>query len=96
MVETHVLRFPISGQEDGSFLLEVSSNGSRPLDLKLMGSESTAVFFAKRKFYENPHTRDQVIPRVSWLRRPKIELGQIGGPWACDIHANACSWPVRG
>ncbi|KAF2966159.1 hypothetical protein GQX73_g7406 [Xylaria multiplex] len=42
-----VLRFPISGQEGDSFLVEVSSNGSRPLDLKLTGSESTAVFLAK-------------------------------------------------
>ncbi|KAI0596102.1 hypothetical protein F4775DRAFT_594715 [Biscogniauxia sp. FL1348] len=42
-----VLRFPISGQDDGSFLLEVSSHGSRPLDLKLVGSESTAVFTIK-------------------------------------------------
>ncbi|KAI8623518.1 hypothetical protein F5Y19DRAFT_370941 [Xylariaceae sp. FL1651] len=47
MAETPVLRFPISGQEDGSFLLEVSSSGSRPLDLKLVGSESTAVFLVK-------------------------------------------------
>ncbi|KAI1427545.1 hypothetical protein F5Y12DRAFT_712080 [Xylaria sp. FL1777] len=42
-----VLRFPISGQDWGSFLMELSSNGSRPLDLKLVGSESTAVFTAK-------------------------------------------------
>ncbi|KAI3338559.1 hypothetical protein F4824DRAFT_84314 [Ustulina deusta] len=42
-----VLRFPISGQECGSFLVEVSPNGSRPLDLKLVGSESTAVFVVK-------------------------------------------------
>ncbi|KAI2631588.1 hypothetical protein GGS21DRAFT_150495 [Xylaria nigripes] len=47
MAKPTVLRFPISGQSDGSFLLEVSSNGSRPLDLKLIGSESTAVFLAK-------------------------------------------------
>jgi hypothetical protein len=49
MAETPVLRFPIAGQEDGSFLLEVSSNGSRPLDLKLIGSESTAVYLVKCK-----------------------------------------------
>ncbi|KAI0534294.1 hypothetical protein GGR58DRAFT_505449 [Xylaria digitata] len=42
-----VLRFPVSGQEGDSFLVEVSPNGSRPLDLKLTGSESTAVFLAK-------------------------------------------------
>ncbi|KAI0205642.1 hypothetical protein F4808DRAFT_239877 [Astrocystis sublimbata] len=47
MVETSVLCFPVSGQEGASFLLEVSSNGSRPLDLKLIGSESTAVFQLK-------------------------------------------------
>ncbi|KAI1741079.1 hypothetical protein F4680DRAFT_417093 [Xylaria scruposa] len=47
MVETSVLRFPISGREDDSFLLQVSSNGSGPLDLKLVGSESTAVFVLK-------------------------------------------------
>ncbi|KAI1108425.1 hypothetical protein F5Y14DRAFT_436200 [Nemania sp. NC0429] len=42
-----VLRFPTAGGEHASFLLEVSSNGSRPLDLKLVGSESTAVFLVK-------------------------------------------------
>ncbi|KAI0442811.1 hypothetical protein F4803DRAFT_343739 [Xylaria telfairii] len=47
MAETPVLCFPISGQDDGSFLLAATSNGSRPLDLKLVGSESTAVFLLK-------------------------------------------------
>ncbi|CAJ2511158.1 Uu.00g067830.m01.CDS01 [Anthostomella pinea] len=47
MAKSPVLRFPISGQDDGSFLVEVSSNGSQPLDLKLVGSESTAVFMVK-------------------------------------------------
>ncbi|KAI1210558.1 uncharacterized protein F4807DRAFT_421872 [Annulohypoxylon truncatum] len=47
MAETSILRFPISGKENEYFLLEVSSNGSRPLDLKLIGSESTAVFVTK-------------------------------------------------
>ncbi|KAI1364487.1 hypothetical protein F5Y08DRAFT_209975 [Xylaria arbuscula] len=47
MAELPVLRFPISGQDNGSFLVEVSSNGSRPLDIKLIGSESTAVFVIK-------------------------------------------------
>ncbi|KAI1104414.1 hypothetical protein F4804DRAFT_190244 [Jackrogersella minutella] len=47
MVETSMLRLPISGKENEYFLLEISSNGSRPLDLKLVGSESTAVFMMK-------------------------------------------------
>ncbi|KAI0403492.1 hypothetical protein F4802DRAFT_291381 [Xylaria palmicola] len=47
MADAPVLRFPVSGGEEGSFLVEVSSNGSRPLDLKLTGSESTAVFLVK-------------------------------------------------
>ncbi|KAI0378388.1 hypothetical protein F5Y04DRAFT_149229 [Hypomontagnella monticulosa] len=47
MTEVSILRFPISGKEDEYFLLEASSNGSRPLDLKLIGSESTAVFITK-------------------------------------------------
>ncbi|KAI1506197.1 hypothetical protein F5X99DRAFT_404244 [Biscogniauxia marginata] len=47
MAEFHLLRFPVSGQNDSSFLLEVSSNGSRPLDLKLVGSESSTVFVIK-------------------------------------------------
>ncbi|KAI1330636.1 hypothetical protein F5Y16DRAFT_396128 [Xylariaceae sp. FL0255] len=42
-----VLGFPISGKNDETFLLEVKSNGSRPLDLKLIGSESSAVFLLK-------------------------------------------------
>ncbi|KAI1800188.1 hypothetical protein F4811DRAFT_50248 [Daldinia bambusicola] len=47
MAEASVLRFPISGTEKDYFLLSVSPNGSRPLDLKLVGSESTAVFTMK-------------------------------------------------
>ncbi|KAI0484206.1 hypothetical protein GGR56DRAFT_612775 [Xylariaceae sp. FL0804] len=47
MAGAPVLCFPVSGQENGSFLLEVSSNGSRPLDLKLIGSEGGAVFTTK-------------------------------------------------
>ncbi|KAF3071090.1 hypothetical protein GL218_00693 [Daldinia childiae] len=48
MAEPSILRFPISGKEsDRYFLLAVSSNGSRLLDLKLVGSESTAVFTMK-------------------------------------------------
>ncbi|KAI0850110.1 hypothetical protein F5Y00DRAFT_40608 [Daldinia vernicosa] len=48
MAEASILRFPISGKEsDKYFLLAVSSNGSRVLDLKLVGSESTAVFTMK-------------------------------------------------
>ncbi|KAI1475114.1 hypothetical protein F4774DRAFT_398440 [Daldinia eschscholtzii] len=47
MAEASVLRFPISGTEKNYFLLNVSPNGSRPLDLKLVGSESTAVFTMK-------------------------------------------------
>ncbi|KAL7624425.1 hypothetical protein AAE478_005989 [Parahypoxylon ruwenzoriense] len=47
MAEVRILRFPISGKENEYFLLEVSSNGPRPLDLKLIGSESTAVFTVK-------------------------------------------------
>ncbi|KAI2783078.1 hypothetical protein F4815DRAFT_491712 [Daldinia loculata] len=48
MAEASILRFPISGKEsDRYFLLAVSSNGSRLLDLKLVGSESTAVFTTK-------------------------------------------------
>ncbi|XDG02912.1 hypothetical protein ABKA04_002527 [Annulohypoxylon sp. FPYF3050] len=47
MAEVSILRFPISGKENEYVLLEVSSNGSRPLDLKLIGSESTAVFTTK-------------------------------------------------
>ncbi|KAI1472048.1 uncharacterized protein F4812DRAFT_456145 [Daldinia caldariorum] len=47
MAEALVLRFPISGTEKDYFLLNVCSNGSRPLDLKLVGSESTAVFTMK-------------------------------------------------
>ncbi|KAI1411756.1 hypothetical protein F5Y13DRAFT_164972 [Hypoxylon sp. FL1857] len=49
MTEIAVLRFPISGKENEYFLLDVSSHGSigRPLDLKLVGSESTAVFSLK-------------------------------------------------
>ncbi|KAI1341904.1 hypothetical protein F5Y15DRAFT_351031 [Xylariaceae sp. FL0016] len=47
MPEPTLLRFPISGHEEESFLLEVSPNGALPLDLKLVGSEGTAVFMFK-------------------------------------------------
>ncbi|RYP09855.1 hypothetical protein DL764_000989 [Monosporascus ibericus] len=42
-----VLRFQISGKEGEFFLLEVMPYGSKPLDLKLRGSEGSAVFAAK-------------------------------------------------
>ncbi|RYP55448.1 hypothetical protein DL770_010913 [Monosporascus sp. CRB-9-2] len=47
MADIPVLRFPISGKEDEFFLLEVTPYGSKPLDLKLRGSEGSAVFAAK-------------------------------------------------
>ncbi|RYP14808.1 hypothetical protein DL765_006109 [Monosporascus sp. GIB2] len=47
MADIPVLRFPISGKEAEFFLLEVTPYGSKPLDLKLRGSEGSAVFAAK-------------------------------------------------
>ncbi|KAI0181888.1 hypothetical protein GGR52DRAFT_526686 [Hypoxylon sp. FL1284] len=47
MTESSIFRFPISGKKNEYLLLEASSNGSRPLDLKLVGSEGTAVFTMK-------------------------------------------------
>ncbi|KAI1764332.1 hypothetical protein GGR53DRAFT_325161 [Hypoxylon sp. FL1150] len=47
MAEASILRFPICEKGNEYLLLEVSSNGSRPLDLKLVGSEGTAVFAMK-------------------------------------------------
>ncbi|XXG97641.1 hypothetical protein Hte_003948 [Hypoxylon texense] len=47
MAKASIFRFPISGKDDEYLLLEASSNGSRPLDLKLVGSEGTAVFTMK-------------------------------------------------
>ncbi|KAH9893660.1 hypothetical protein F4778DRAFT_290025 [Xylariomycetidae sp. FL2044] len=47
MAESSILRFLISGQDNAFFLVEILSNGSKPLDLKLIGSESTAVFLVK-------------------------------------------------
>ncbi|RYP52048.1 hypothetical protein DL768_002731 [Monosporascus sp. mg162] len=49
MADIPVLRFPISGKEGEFFLLEVTPYGSKPLDLKLRGSEGSAVFAAKRE-----------------------------------------------
>ncbi|KAI0161257.1 hypothetical protein GGR57DRAFT_352280 [Xylariaceae sp. FL1272] len=47
MAELSILHFPVVGQDDRHFVLQVSSNGSRPLDLKLIGSEGSAVFLHK-------------------------------------------------
>ncbi|KAI1269338.1 hypothetical protein F5Y18DRAFT_95916 [Xylariaceae sp. FL1019] len=47
MAELAVLHFPVVGQDDGHFVLQVSSNGRGPLDLKLIGSEGAAVFSHK-------------------------------------------------
>ncbi|KAI0467821.1 hypothetical protein F4859DRAFT_524970 [Xylaria cf. heliscus] len=93
MAQTPVLRFPISGQEDGSFLLEVLSNGSRPLDLKLVGSESTAVFVLKCEFHSlqvhgstGPRVLDQITSFPGVVRRAGIGAtgSEIPGT---DIHA---------
>ncbi|KAI6086605.1 hypothetical protein F4821DRAFT_238146 [Hypoxylon rubiginosum] len=47
MTDASIFRFPIWERDNEYLLLEVSSNGSRPLDLKLVGSEGTAVFTMK-------------------------------------------------
>ncbi|RYO75919.1 hypothetical protein DL766_009867 [Monosporascus sp. MC13-8B] len=52
MADIPVLRFPISGKEDEFFLLEVMPYGSKPLDLRLRGSEGSAVFAAKHVEWE--------------------------------------------
>ncbi|KXJ89682.1 hypothetical protein Micbo1qcDRAFT_234955 [Microdochium bolleyi] len=47
MAKAPVVRFPIAGREDDFFLLEVSPHGSKPLDLKLLGTEGEAVFVTR-------------------------------------------------
>ncbi|EMR61293.1 putative dna double-strand break repair and vj recombination xrcc4 protein [Eutypa lata UCREL1] len=59
-----VLRFPISGKEDEFFLLEATSYGSKPLDLKLRGSEGSAVFAAK---WHDIEIRAEVPPDASYV-----------------------------
>lgn len=53
MADHPVFRFPISGKEKENeyFLLQViPTQGSKnPLDLRLLGTESTAAYEAKRK-----------------------------------------------
>ena len=49
-----ILRFPVSEQGDEFFLLEATPYGSKPLDVKLRGSEGSAVFAAKREFIVEP------------------------------------------
>ena len=44
-----ILRFPVADKGDEFFLLEATPYGSKPLDLKLRGSEGSAVFAAKRE-----------------------------------------------
>ena len=44
-----ILRFPLVDKGDEFFLLEATPYGSKPLDLKLRGSEGSAVFAAKRE-----------------------------------------------
>lgn len=51
MSQVAVLRFPITGRENDFFILEVSPHGSKPLDVKLLGTEGEAVFVTKRKFH---------------------------------------------
>ncbi|KAI0125011.1 hypothetical protein BJ170DRAFT_597856 [Xylariales sp. AK1849] len=49
MLNSRVLRFPISGEKNKNkfYLLQVLSNGSKPLDLKLLGTEGEAWYVAK-------------------------------------------------
>ena len=46
-----ILRFPLADKGDEFFLLEATPYGSKPLDLKLRGSEGSAVFAAKRELH---------------------------------------------
>ncbi|KAI2617358.1 hypothetical protein GGR54DRAFT_607436, partial [Hypoxylon sp. NC1633] len=47
MAQSSLLRFPLYGRETEFFIVEAIPNGSRPLDLKLVASESTAVYEVK-------------------------------------------------
>ncbi|ORY64327.1 uncharacterized protein BCR38DRAFT_212128 [Pseudomassariella vexata] len=49
MAESRLLRFPVSGTEDGDeyVVVEVVSNGSKPLDIKLKCTEGEAVYLTK-------------------------------------------------
>ncbi|KAH7021067.1 uncharacterized protein B0I36DRAFT_28625 [Microdochium trichocladiopsis] len=47
MPKSTVLRFPITAREDEFFLLEVSPHGSKPLDLKLLGTEGEGVYLTR-------------------------------------------------
>ena len=49
-----ILRFPLADKGDEFFLLEATPYGSKPLDLKLRGSEGSAVFAAKRELPSPP------------------------------------------
>lgn len=44
MAEPRVLRFPVADKADEFFLLEARTNGSKPLDLLLLGTEGNSVF----------------------------------------------------
>ncbi|KAI5864187.1 hypothetical protein GGS23DRAFT_563281 [Durotheca rogersii] len=62
MTETRMLRCPILGTANEYFLLEISSDGPRPLDLKLVGSESTAVFTTKLRHRRIAEYKDASSP----------------------------------
>ncbi|KAH8677984.1 hypothetical protein BX600DRAFT_141505 [Xylariales sp. PMI_506] len=47
MSNSRIVRFPISGKEDTFYLVRVLSNGSKPLDIKLIGTENSSVYVAK-------------------------------------------------
>ncbi|KAI1461052.1 hypothetical protein F4805DRAFT_453991 [Annulohypoxylon moriforme] len=93
MAEVSILRFPISGKENEYFLLEVSPNGSRPLDLKLIGSESTAVFVTKCKLHPT-----QPVLRIaarSWhyaVRSDPIRHKRVGDYKAQDGPCSDEEW----
>lgn len=49
MTRSRILRLPCGEAESGNFVLEAKSNGSKPLDLLIRGTDGASAFETKSK-----------------------------------------------
>ena len=71
MTSEHILRVPRSDSEGDFVLVKVSTNGSLPLDLKLLATEGTNPYICLSKIYTNLFTQ-QLSNQQSIVKHTRI------------------------
>lgn len=63
MAQTRILRFARSDDKSAFVLVQVTPKGSKPLDLKLVGTEGEAPYVASCKSSHSPPLHRNLQPR---------------------------------